>query len=317
MRLVTFRDQGVAAAGAVEDGQVVALARAYRALLESRGEGRVAERAAALIGGSAGEVLVGGPGSLDAARAAVAHALTAPDPARTGAPLTLALGGAELLPPVLRPSKILCVGVNYSDHAAEAAGRFGTAPQPVLFARFAASLVGHGHPLVRPAVSDELDWEGELAVIIGRTGHRVARADALELVAGYSCFNDATLRDFQRHTSQWTAGKNFAGTGGFGPWIALRDEVGDPGGRELTVLVNGERMQHASTSDMTFDVPRLIEYITTFTRLDPGDVIVSGTPSGVGAFRTPPRFLVPGDLVVVEIEGVGRLENGVVAEGAA
>ncbi len=320
MRLVTFRDQGVVAAGAVEDGRVVALARAYRARLDHRGEGRAAERAAALLPGSAGVLLAGGPASLEAARAAVDHAMSAPSDGRAAAgarPLTIALEDTDLLPPVLQPSKIICVGVNYRDHAAEAGDRFQTAPYPVLFARFAASLVGHRHPIVKPEVSDELDWEGELAVVIGHRGHRVARADALDLVAGYSCFNDATLRDFQRHSSQWTAGKNFPATGGFGPWIVLRDEAGDPEGRELTVTVNGDRVQHASTSEMTFDVPRLIEYITSFTPLGPGDVIATGTPSGVGAFRTPPRYLVPGDVTVVEISGVGRLENEVVAEGAA
>ncbi|HVA21045.1 MAG TPA: fumarylacetoacetate hydrolase family protein [Candidatus Micrarchaeia archaeon] len=319
MRLVTFRDRGVVGAGAVEGDRVVALAPAYQAWLSRSGQGRAAERAAALLPPSAGELLAGGAASLDAARAAVAHAMTGGD--RDGdpdlAPLTLPFDRVELLPPVLLPPKIICVGVNYADHAAESAGTFRAAPYPVLFARFAASLVGHRSPILKPAISDELDWEGELAVVIGRAGHRVARADALGLVGGYSCFNDATLRDFQRHSSQWTPGKNFAATGGFGPWIVLADAVGSPAGLDLTVTVNGERMQHASTADMTFDIPRLIEYITSFTPLGPGDVIATGTPSGVGAFRTPPRFLRPGDVVAVEISKVGRLENPVQGEDSA
>ncbi len=315
MRLVTFREHGAAACGAVEGDRVVSLAHAYRDRLERRGEGRAAERAAALLPPSVGGLLEGGAAALDAARQAVDHALAGPQaPGPAGQPLTHLLADVALLPPVPRPARIICVGVNYHDHAQEAKGAFGTAPYPVLFTRFASTLVGHGQPIRKPQVSDELDWEGELAVVIGRWGYRVARAEALALVGGYSCFNDATVRDFQRHSSQWTPGKNFPATGGFGPWVVLAGAAPDPGALELTVTVGRERMQHASTRDMTFDVPRLLEYITSFTPLEPGDVIATGTPSGVGAFRTPPRFLVPGERVTVEIAGVGRLENEVAAE---
>ena len=211
------------------------------------------------------------------------------------------------LPVIPNPDKIVCVGLNYEEHRVEA-GRDKT-EQPALFLRVAESQVGHRQPIVRPRESTHLDFEAEIAVIIGTPGRRISQKDAYKHVAGYSCYNDGSVRDWQRHTIQWTAGKNFARTGAFGPWMVTADEIPPNTVLTLSCRLNGERMQHATTEQMIFKIPKLIEYISTFTRLLPGDVIVTGTPGGVGARRTPPLWMKPGDKVEVEIDKVGVLEN--------
>ena len=218
----------------------------------------------------------------------------------------------EPLPPIPRPARIICVGVNYADHAAESDRAAEPPGHPVLFTRFPSSLVGDGQPIERPVASDQFDWEGELAVVIGRRAHRVGREFALDHVGGYSCFLDGTLRDWQRHTSQFTPGKNFDRSGAWGPWIVSADEIPDPGAVELTTTVDGEVVQHAPTSRMIHDVASIIAYCSTFTTLEPGDVIATGTPAGVGFARTPQRWLEPGQEVRVEISSVGALTNPVV-----
>ncbi len=218
-------------------------------------------------------------------------------------------------PPVGRPSKIFCIGINYDLHRRET-GRDPTA-HPTVFTRFAHTLVGHGEPLVRPAVSDRFDYEGELAVIMGRSGRRISAAAALDYVAGYACFNDGSVRDFQRHTSQFTPGKNFDHTGGFGPWMVTTDEIPDPQRLTLQTRLAGEVMQREPTDHMIFSVARIIEYLSSFCTLEPGDVIATGTPGGVGDKRVPARYMRPGEQVEVEISGVGTLVNPVVAEADA
>ena len=222
------------------------------------------------------------------------------------------LADLRLLQVIPDPEKILCVGLNYGAHIRET----GNEPpaRPLIFTRFANSQVAHGAPLIRPRVSQRLDYEGELAVIIGRRGRHVPRADALALVAGYACYNDGSVRDFQRHSTQYTPGKNFVGTGGFGPWLVTPDEVGDIRAQTLTTRLNGSVVQQARLDDLMFDIPALIEYCSSFTELVPGDVLVTGTPGGVGAARKPPLWLQPGDVVEVEISGVGVLRNPVVQE---
>jgi 2-keto-4-pentenoate hydratase/2-oxohepta-3-ene-1,7-dioic acid hydratase in catechol pathway len=226
-----------------------------------------------------------------------------------------ALESVEFLPPIPdAAAKILCVGVNYLPHIAEM-GR--ERPEyPVLFVRFADSLVGHGEPLIRPRVSTKYDYEGELAVVIGRRARHVRKTEALDCVAGYACFNDGSVRDFQRHGPQWTAGKNFHHSGSFGPWLVTSDEQPDPARFHLTTRLNGKVVQDESVGNLCFDVPALIEYCSTWAQLEPGDVIVTGTPGGVGAGRTPPLWLEPGDTVEVEISGVGTLRNRVSEERA-
>jgi 2-keto-4-pentenoate hydratase/2-oxohepta-3-ene-1,7-dioic acid hydratase in catechol pathway len=218
----------------------------------------------------------------------------------------------RLEPVIPEPRKIICVGLNYRAHIAET----GRDPprHPLLFTRFASSIVGPGSALVRPRASTKFDYEGELAVVIGRTARHVSRDRALEYVAGYTCFNDGSLRDWQGHSTQFTPGKNFEGSGAMGPWLVTSDELPDPAALHLTTRVNGDTVQSAPLSDLLFDVPALIEYISTFARLEPGDVIATGTPGGVGAYRTPPLWLRPGDVVEVEIDRIGVLRNSVIDE---
>ena len=211
------------------------------------------------------------------------------------------------LPVIPNPGKILCVGLNYQDHVVET-GRDNT-EQPAIFIRVAESQVGHRQPIVRPRESKNLDYEAEIAVIIGTPGRRISQKDAWSHVAGYSCYNDGSVRDWQRHTIQWTAGKNFARTGGFGPWMVTADEIPPNTKMTLSCRLNGERMQHATTEQMIFKIPKIIEYVSTWTTLLPGDVLVTGTPGGVGARRTPPIWMKRGDKVEVEIDKVGILEN--------
>jgi 2-keto-4-pentenoate hydratase/2-oxohepta-3-ene-1,7-dioic acid hydratase in catechol pathway len=222
------------------------------------------------------------------------------------------VGKVAFLPVIPNPGKIVCVGLNYEEHRVET-GRDKT-ENPALFIRVAESQVGHRQPIVMPRESTNLDYEGEIAVIIGRRGRRVAEDDAWKHIAGYACYNDGSVRDWQRHTLQWTAGKNFSRTGAFGPWMVTRSEIAD--GEELTLetRLNGQVMQHATTAQMIHKIPRLIAYITTFTPLEPGDVIVTGTPGGVGARRTPPVWMKPGDTVEVEVSKVGVLVNAIKAD---
>lgn len=216
------------------------------------------------------------------------------------------------LPVIANPGKVLCIGINYATHVRETGRDMPT--YPMIFTRFADSQVAHLQPIIRPKASHKLDFEGELAVVIGKTARHVKAADALDYVAGYACYNDGSVRDWQKHTIQFVPGKNFPNTGGFGPWLVTRDEIGDPQDLELTTRLNGEVMQHTCTSDMIFSVSQLIEYCSTFTELAPGDVIVSGTTGGVGAFREPPVWMKPGDTVEVEIAGIGILRNNIADE---
>jgi len=286
MRLVSFLRDGRAAFGAVKEHGIVDLTQRFA------GQGVHTLRgllAAGLLG---------------AARDAVASA--APD---------LPLDGASFLPVVPDPDKIICIGLNYRDHVAET-GRTVT-EKPALFGRFAGSQVGHLQPMVKPRCSDELDYEGELAVVIGTAGRHIPAGKALAHVAGYACYNEGSVRDWQRHTGQFLAGKTFADTGAFGPWLVTADEIPDPSGLALETRLNGVVVQRGDTGQMITAVPELIAYCSTILPLLPGDVIVTGTPAGVGSKRIPPLWLRDGDVVEVEIAGIGCLRNPVVDEAAA
>lgn len=238
-----------------------------------------------------------------------------------GAAIASRSRGAELdaaevrfLPVVQRPPKIVCIGLNYIDHAAESPYK-NVPDYPAMFPRFSATLTGHGQPIVRPRVSSELDFEGELAVIIGKGGRHVTRENALDHVAGYSIFNDASLRDYQFKSPQWTAGKNFAQTGPLGPYLVTPDELpAGADGLDLQTLLNGEVVQHGNTRDMIFKVADLIFHISEILPLEPGDVIAAGTPAGVGFARTPPLFMKHGDVCEVRVEGIGSLVNTIADE---
>lgn len=283
MRLVTYRADG-AGAGSHSFGRIV--------------NGGVVDGRDALEGrhGSLREVL--DAGALDDLASAT-----------NGLAPQLAVDEVQLLPPVPDARKIICAGVNYRSHLQETA-RPDTA-FPTLFSRFADTQMGHGAPALKPQQSERFDYEGELAVVVGTPADRVAEADAWDVVAGYACYSDFSARDWQRHTSQFLPGKNFPGTGGFGPWLVTANEIPDITGVALETRVNGEVRQAATIADLIFSIPQLIHYISTFTPLSPGDVIVTGTPAGVGLFMDPPIFLTEGDVVDVELSGVGVLTNQV------
>jgi len=282
MKLVSFTSGGREGYGAVVGDRVVDLSR------------RLADTAPTLRALIASGALAG-----------------AAEIARTE-PGELALADLVHRPVVPDPGKIVCVGLNYRDHVAEG-GRDPT-EKPVLFARFASSQVGHRQPMLVPRVSTRLDYEGELALVIGTPGRHIAEADALAHIAGYACYNDGSVRDWQRHTHQYTPGKNFAATGGFGPWMVTADEIPDPTRLTLVTRLNGQEMQRSTTDLMIFPIPELIAYISTFTPLEPGDVIITGTPGGVGSRRKPEVWMKPGDTVEVEISGIGTLINPIAAE---
>jgi 2-keto-4-pentenoate hydratase/2-oxohepta-3-ene-1,7-dioic acid hydratase in catechol pathway len=247
-------------------------------------------------------------------------ALSAKDASAAGAAAmkgaAIPLRGVTLAPVIAQPGKVVCLGLNYVDHARE--GGYDVPSYPALFLRVASSLVADGDPIVRPRASEKLDYEAELAVVIGRRGRHIAEADALKYVAGYTIFNDASVRDYQRKSAQWTAGKNFDGTGALGPVMVTPDEL-PPGGAGLHIesRLNGQVMQSATTSDMIFSVPRTIEIVSEVMTLEPGDVIAMGTPPGVGHARQPPVWMRAGDVVEIEIEGIGILRNPIRDEADA
>ena len=232
--------------------------------------------------------------------------------AAQGQPDTCTLAQITYLPVITDPGKIICIGHNYEEHRIET--ERDKTENPTVFLRVADSQTGHLQPLLMPPESDHFDYEGEIAVVIGKGGRRIARDQAWEHVAGYSAYNDGSVRDWQRHTTQFTPGKNFVGTGAFGPILVTRGEIADGEELSLTTRLNGQVMQHATTAMLIFPIPRLIEYVSTFTTLAPGDVIVSGTPGGVGARRQPPVWMKEGDLVEIEVSKIGVLRNRVERE---
>ena len=232
--------------------------------------------------------------------------------AATNASADYTVGDIAFLPPIAEPGKVICVGLNYEGHRLETGRPKQT--YPTLFARFADTLIGHDVAIRRPPVSDALDFEGELAVVIGRSGFRIPKSEAASYIAGYSCFNDASLRDYQNHTHQFMPGKNFPATGAFGPDLVTPDEVGVLNDLKIETRLNGVIVQSAKLEELLFSVEELIAYVSIFTALSPGDVLVTGTPGGVGFKRTPPLFMKPGDVVEVEIDKVGHLRNEIAEE---
>ncbi|WP_295539741.1 fumarylacetoacetate hydrolase family protein [uncultured Pseudacidovorax sp.] len=276
MRLASFVFEGQPAYGVVEDDHYRVPTAAFRA--------RFADLAAVLRAGA-----------LDELRIAAADGTR------------VAADAVQLLPVIPNPGKLICVGLNYKTHVAET--KRADSNYPSLFLRFNDTLAAHGDEVLRPAFSERFDWEGELAFVIGKGGRHIPKAQAFEHIAGFACFNDVSVRDWQRHTHQFTPGKNFPGTAPFGPYLVTRDELPDVTALTLETRVNGQVMQHAGISDLIFDIPVLVEYISRFTPLSPGDVIATGTPGGVGDRREPPLYMKDGDTVEVEITGLGVLRN--------
>jgi 2-keto-4-pentenoate hydratase/2-oxohepta-3-ene-1,7-dioic acid hydratase in catechol pathway len=282
MKLISFTRDGRDGFGAVTAGGVVDLG-------------------AALGGRYAGLKSLLAADAVDEARQAAAA--RAPD---------FALEALTLLPVVPDPGKIWCCGLNYGEHVRETNRE--VTEQPTFFLRVADSQVGHGQAIVRPPESSQLDYEAEIAVVVGRPGRRIAEADAGAYIAGYACYNDGSVRDWQRHTSQWVPGKNFWRTGGFGPWMVTADEIPFGTVMTLTTRLNGVEMQRATTEMMIHSIARQIAYVSTIAPLQPGDVIVTGTPGGVGARRTPPVWMKPGDVCEIEVDRIGVLRNAIVDE---
>ncbi|MGF6372280.1 2-keto-4-pentenoate hydratase/2-oxohepta-3-ene-1,7-dioic acid hydratase in catechol pathway [Paraburkholderia sp. RAU6.4a] len=222
------------------------------------------------------------------------------------------LSEVTLLPVIPNPEQIFCVGLNYADHVKETNRE--TTEHPVIFMRVPASQVGHGQPMLRPPESQKFDYEGEIAVIIGRGGRRIAEADAWNHIAGYACYNDGSVRDWQLHTGQWGPGKNFYRTGAFGPWMVTSDEIEPNAVMTLVSRLNGQEVQRATTQMLIHGIAKQIAYLSTFTPLSPGDVIVTGTPGGVGAKRNPPLFMKAGDVAEVEVDRIGVLSNPIADE---
>jgi 2-keto-4-pentenoate hydratase/2-oxohepta-3-ene-1,7-dioic acid hydratase in catechol pathway len=279
MRLVSYQYNGLDSYGAVVGDRVVDLGQVYGA------------RAPDLKAFIAGNLFADAAAKL------------------AGAGATLPLSGVRLLPVIPHPGKIFCIGLNYGEHIQET-GKAVT-EKPVIFLRVAGSQLAHGDDIVRPRASAQLDYEGEIAVVIGQGGRHIAESDAWSHIAGYSCYNDASVRDWQFHTSQWGPGKNFWKTGAFGPWLVTADEIAPDQRMTLVTRLNGQELQRATTDLMVHSIPRQIAYLSTFVPLEAGDVIVTGTPGGVGNKRTPQLFMKPGDVCEVEVDAIGTLRNGV------
>jgi len=289
MQLVTFERDGANHLGALtqRDGRDVVVD------LNQAAPGLPRDMIAFLAGG-------------DANRALAAQALANPPAAAV-----LDRSSVKLAAPIPRPGKIICIGLNYRDHAAESNAELPAFP--TVFAKYSSCIIGPGASIVIPRVTSQVDYEGELAVVIGRRARDVAEADALDYVAGYAPFNDVSARDYQMRTSQWTIGKTFDTFGPIGPALVTADEIPDPHALDIRVSIGDDVLQSSNTKHLIFTIPQLIAYLTSVMTLEPGDVIATGTPAGVGAARKPQRWLVPGDLVRVEISGLGALENPVAA----
>lgn len=284
MKLISYEHAGRRRFGAVVDGRIVdlqaALGERFADLKSLLAADALPEAAAALVGRS-GE---------------------------------LALSDVTLLPVIPNPGKVWCCGLNYGEHVRETNRE--VTEQPTFFLRVADSQVGHGQAIVRPKESTQLDYEAEIAVVIGKPGRRIGEDEAWNHIAGYACYNDATVRDWQRHTSQWVPGKNFWRTGGFGPWLVTADEIAPQAVMTLVTRLNGQEMQRATTEQMLHGIARQIAYVSTIAPIEAGDVIVTGTPGGVGARRTPPVWMKPGDVVEIEVDRIGVLRNTIADETA-
>jgi 2-keto-4-pentenoate hydratase/2-oxohepta-3-ene-1,7-dioic acid hydratase in catechol pathway len=285
MKVVTFERNGVRSYGILENDRVLDVG--------NRLASRYADLRAVLAAGALQELLI----------------------ASTQGPQTFQVEEVNFEPVIPNPQKILCVGLNYISNRTET--KRPETKYPSIFTRFADTQVGHETPVLRPSFSTAFDYEGELAVVIGRRGRHISEQDVSAHIAGYSCYNDVSVRDWQRHTAQWTPGKNFPSTGAFGPSLVTPDEIPDLGALTLTTRLNGKVMQEAPISDLIFSVPVIVSYISKFTPLYPGDVIATGTPGGVGDRRDPPVYMKDGDIVEVEIDRIGILRNVVQSEAHA
>jgi acylpyruvate hydrolase len=313
MKLVTYLWKGHLALGALANGHIVDLHHAYRAALNHVGDSDELAVADLRVPTDLLGLLKGGDSSMTAARQALRF--VEEQRARDSASFCHPVADIEILAPIPRPGKVVCVGLNYHSHLAEIGE---PAPEyPILFHKAATSIIGHGQSIVLPRVSRQIDYESELAVVIGRRGKYIPEENALSYVAGYTCANDVSAHDIEFRTSQWTSGKMLDTFCPLGPVLLTRDEIPNPNALRLKTVLNGQTVQDEHTSDMLFPVPFLISYISSLATLEPGDILLTGTPSGIGCNRRPQVFLRAGDQISVQIEGIGTLANPVVAEAEA
>jgi acylpyruvate hydrolase len=310
MKLAMYSQNGRVSHGALVGDDVVDLPDAFQAALKHYG---ACEESAASLPADLHDLLNGGEAPLAAARAALRFVEAERETRGVDRYESCqSLSEIQILAPILRPGKVICVGLNYRSHLAEIGE---SEPEfPILFTKPSTSLIGHQHSIVLPRISRQVDYEGELAVVIGRKGKYIPERAALSYVAGYTCANDVSAHDIEFRTSQWTSGKMLDTFCPLGPVLATSDEITDPGSLQLKTILNGQTVQDACTSDMVFTVPFLISYISSLATLEPGDVILTGTPAGIGCNQHPPIFLKAGDQITIEIEGIGRLINPVAAE---
>lgn len=307
MKLVSFSYDGNTRIGCIQDDKVIDLNFAYRALLESEGMIRADLIAEAFIPADMVGFLQGGEKSYELAQKAIEFVNQNPNASKCK--VFNQVSDVKIEAPVLNPGKMICVGHNYREHIMEMGREIP--PFPVIFAKFANTVIGPQDDIPFFPISDQLDYEAEFAFVIGKRARNVSQADALNYVAGYTIINDVTYRDIQRRTIQWLQGKTVEGSAPMGPWLITTDELKDPSGLEVVLTVNGEERQHTNTANLVFTVPYLVEFLSNLMTLEPGDVILTGTPGGVGVARNPQVFLKDGDVVRIEIDGVGALENRV------
>lgn len=308
-QIARFRHSGIDKLGVVDGQYFIDLTRAYAAKQAAQGAANATALATAILPPDALAFFQGGKESHAALQEAVAFAQGLDLGEALDQGILVDRSTAKVLVPIPNPPKIVCVARNYRKHAEEAG--LQVSEIPILFPRFAATQIAHGEPIVVPTVSEEVDWEGELAVVIGKGGRHITKDRAFDHVGGYTIFNDVSVRDYQFRVTQYTGGKNFHASGPIGPHISLPDEGLDPHNLRLTTTINGIVKQDATTAEFIFDIPTLIEHISEFIELEPGDIIPTGTPAGVGFKRNPPEFLTDGDVVEVTIEGIGTLRNPV------
>ena len=312
MPLVTFRDsRGDSRLGAAVNQTIVDLNVACRAALEKAGDSRADDTARALLPPDMIAFLDGGERSLAAAREALDFAHGMQPGAAADRRIAWPANSVKLCAPVPRPRKLILVGLNYRDHAEEAGMKIPEVP--TFFSKYPNCVIAPGDAIKIPRVSTMIDYEGEYAFVIGKGGKDIPRDKALDYVAGYTILNDVSCRDYQLKTGQWMIGKTFDTFAPMGPYLVLKDEIPDPHNLELSTFLNGERMQHSNTRHLIFNTHHLISFLSEVFTLEPGDVVSTGTPSGVGFARKPPVYMKPGDVVRVEIAGLGALENPVAA----
>lgn len=305
MKLVTFAQNGLTRIGAVEGEQVIDLNAALKAKLKSEGKIRAEKISEAYIPTDMKGFLQGGKESLELAKESVQFALNN----ESAVQLVFDKTDVKVGAPVTNPGKMICVGHNYREHILEMGRELPS--HPVLFAKFANTIVGPEDDIPFYPISEQLDYEAEFAFVVGKRAKNVSQEDALDYVAGYTIVNDVTYRDIQRRTIEWLQGKAVDGTAPMGPWLVTSDELTDPAGLEISLSVNGEERQRSNTANLVFTVQRLVEFLSELMTLEPGDVILTGTPGGVGVAREPQAFLKDGDVVRIEVDKVGVLENKV------